>query len=105
VKERTKEAIMREVNIYTEKKFDLWGATVTKAENGTKYDYSVSNDAVYNDLAAEMEALKEKIKARQAIIKAAPKTGLEITNPETGELMKVYPPIKSSESFIKVELK
>ena len=102
---KIRESIMNEVDVYTEKEFELFGAKVSKAETGTKYDYSVSNDTYYNDLAANKKRIDTEMKEREKLIKAAPATGLEIVNPDTGEVEKIFPPIKSSSTFIKVSLK
>lgn len=103
IQARIRESIMNEVDGYAEKEFELWGAKVSKAETGTKYDYSVSNDPVYSNLSDSKKELDFKIKEREKFLKTLPATGMEIVNED--ELVKVFPPIKSSSTFIKVSLK
>ena len=90
-----KQAVLDEADKYPEKTFDYKGITVTKSSK-TVYDYSECGDQVYNDMVAEMEKLKERIKAREAMIK----TGV---NTDTGETYN--PPKSSTTQFLTVKFK
>ena len=91
-----KELIRIEAEKYGANCFDFQNAKIELAEVGTKYDYTVCNDAIYNDLLIQQEQIKEMIKARETMLK----TGI---NPETGE--QFQKPIKTSTSSIKITLK
>lgn len=74
---------------------------IEQIEGGTKYDYSGCNDAELQELEAHKAEVEAKIKARQAILKALPLSGL--ADPNTGEML--YPPVKSSKTTIKTTFK
>ena len=80
------------------------GAKIELAETGTKYDFSKCNDFELYALTANLDTLKIKIEERQKFLKKLPIPGIDILNQETGELVKVYPPSKSSTSSYKVTL-
>lgn len=65
------------------------GARVEKMEAGGRYDYNSCGDPVYNELC-------QKIKEREAFLKALPKDGQVITIEETGETVKIFPPLKTN---------
>lgn len=67
--------------------------SVVDTGSRTTYDYESCNDSVYNEL-------KEKIKAREAYLKALPPQGA--VDPDTGEL--VLPPVKRVSEFITVKI-
>lgn len=96
--------IMNEADKYPGRSFEFMGNQITKAEHGTKYDYSVCADPVLNDLLAEQEKIAAKVKARQERLKS--QTGPEtIIDPNTGEVVTIYPPTKKSKSGLNVLIK
>lgn len=92
------------VDKYTSKS----GAKIELAEVGTKYDYSKCADPLYDQLYDHLQEcltlLNEKIKIRETFLKSLPIEGLLVTEEETGETYKIYPPSKSSTSSYKVTL-
>lgn len=80
------------------------GAKIELAETGTKYDYSKTDDFILPDLQKQSDELAEKIKARQGFLKAIPVEGMELLNESSGEMVRVYPPSKTSTSSYKVTL-
>lgn len=94
--ERVKDITLRELAKYG-KKQSFGDCTLEECEAGVRYDYSMCND----DELAELEAMKreidQRIKARQATLKALPISGL--ADPNTGAI--IYPPAKSSKTTIK----
>ncbi len=87
------------------KKFQLHNAEFSIKEVGTTYDWSKCEDPELNELLAQQEALKEKIKTKQDFLKTVPAAGLLITIEETGETIRVFPPAKSSTTSVAVSLK
>lgn len=80
------------------------GTKIELAETGTKYDYSKTDDFILPDLQKQADELAEKIKARQDFLKAIPVEGMELLNESSGEMVRVYPPSKTSTSSYKVTL-
>ena len=74
------------------------------AETGTKYDYSNCNDEEYIRLLAELEKAKEMVKSRENFLKGVPSKGFEVTDTNTGEIVTIYPPVKTSTSSFKVTI-
>jgi hypothetical protein len=87
-----------DVQEYTIAEAERYGKSFLK--NGTKIevsarttkDYSGCGDNTYNDMIAQLEALKQQIKAREAMLS----TGV---NPETGETY--APPQTKTTTFLK----
>jgi len=90
---------------YAEKSFPLYGATFTKTEVGTKYDWSQCNDAKLIELELAAKKAGDELKARQEFLKTVPTEGLPIVDEETGETYSVYRPSKSSTSSVSVSFK
>lgn len=80
------------------------GVKFELVETGTKYDYNASADFVLPMLESQAESLKERIKLRQEFLKTIPKEGMELLNEETGEMERVFPPVKTSTSSFKTTL-
>ena len=87
------------------KKFQLHNAEFSVKEVGTKYDFSKCEDAELVTLIGLQEQISEKVKAKQEFLKTVPLSGLVVTNEETGETYKVYPPSKTSTTSVSVSLK
>ena len=62
-------------------------------ESGIKYDYSA------DPIVTELEA---KLKERKEFLKNLPVTGMTELNEETGEVIKIYRPIKKSTTTFKI---
>ncbi len=73
---------------------------VELAEVGTKYDFSQCGDTVLTDLYSERLILDSAIKTREQFLKNITQK-MEIVT-EDGELITVYPAIRSSKSKYKV---
>ena len=87
------------------KSFQLFNATYTMKEVGTKYDYSNCGDLELNDLMQQSEVLKAKIEKKQETLKHLPLSGMLTTSEETGDTYKIYPPSKKSTTSLTVSLK
>ena len=88
---------------YGEKSFVFGNAKIDLAEVGTKYDFSNCGDAEYNRLAAELKALEIKVAEREKFLKAI-KVSIVVVDEVSGEISKVFAPIKTSTSSIKITL-
>jgi len=79
------------------------GAKIELAEVGTKYDFSQCNDPELTGYEADMSIIKDLVDVRKEFLKNVPVSGLDILTKD-GEVVKVYPPSKSSSSSFKVTL-
>jgi len=85
------------------KKFTAYNAEFNIREVGVKYDYSQCGDVELNSLQAQIDALSETIKAKQKMLQTLPVSGMDILFGD--ELVKVYPPSKTSTTSVAVTLK
>lgn len=76
-----------------------------QAEAGVKYDYSSCGDEAYNELLRTRAAMDAGIKEREAYLKAIPVSGVQTFNDQTGEVITIYPPAKSSKTILKTTFK
>ena len=79
------------------KEYFVTGAKMTKSEVGTSYDFT--GCSAWVDLASEEEAAKTKRTDLEKILKALKG---EVADTETGETL--VPPIKTSDSYVKITL-
>lgn len=86
------------------KAFDKYNAKFSIKETGVKYDYSQCNDSILIELQEKQELLDNEVKERQAFLKTLPVHGLDIID-FNGEVLKVFPPSKSSTTSVTVTLK
>ncbi len=100
-----KRVVLSEAEREDSRTFRMYGAEYQVKEVGVKYDYSNCNDTEIIDLYARREALDALIKEREAFLKAVPAAGMEIVDDATGEMMRVYPPAKSSTTSVTVIIK
>lgn len=107
IKQLTSHPLYKE-NLITEaqkfgKSFEHHNAKFEIKEMGVKYDYSNSQDPIYNELIIKKAELDEQIKEREKLLKSVPLSGMQIIVED--ELVTVYPPVKTSTTSITVNLK
>lgn len=95
-----RELVLREAEKHG-KKHDFHNATFEIKEVGVKYDYSVCQDEVYNELERQLTELQAKIKERQKFLQMIPEGG--IVDPENGNM--IYRANKTSTTSPTVKLK
>jgi hypothetical protein len=101
VKDELRGRVLDELNAYTKgEEVTLFGATFEVIEAGTKYDYSGCNDTEYDDLTAAINELTARRKEREKFLRGI-KNATTIVNEETGELVRILPPVKSSTTTYK----
>ena len=76
------------------------GTKLELAEVGTKYDFSQCNDPELKRMEDEFAVWEQNIKDRKEFLKALTPKGVNILD-ETGEIITLYPPSKSSKSSVK----
>lgn len=99
-KNSLKEKTIKEV----EDGFSAKGYKVEVCEAGVSYDYSRCNDSEYKRLIDHMNKLKELIKDRENFFKSLKPEGFEYVDSATGEVIKLYPPVKKSTTTLRFTL-
>lgn len=103
VRKETKENQLTASEKYPEKTFEFAGATLTKAEHGTKYNYAACGDTVWERLNTDTETAKAKQSERETFLKAL-KAPEVVVDQLTGELVTITPPVKTSTSGLNVKI-
>lgn len=105
LKHLIKEAALDEFDKYAgEKEIAKGDCHITKAEVGAKYDYCNCNDPIWNDLDKKEQEIKKEKKDREKFLKAI--KGREmIVDPDTGEMVEVFAPVKTSTTSLKFSFK
>lgn len=80
------------------------GTKVEACEVGTKYHFDKCGDVELFLLEQRAESANNAVKERQEFLKKVPASGLDVVDPISGEVYKVYPPYKTSTSSYKVTL-
>lgn len=80
------------------------GTKIELAEVGTKYDFSKCEDPKIIELENKINYLDSELADRKDFLKTVPLSGLIVTDENTGETYKVYPPSKTSTSSYKVTI-
>lgn len=97
------EYLLDEVCKYGKSHTTSTGTRIELAEVGVKYDYAVCDYDIYNELVVKKMALEEQIKERQIFLKTIPDSGLDIVTGD-GEMKRIYPPIRTSQSSVKTTI-
>lgn len=95
------ECALSEFSKYGSRNYVFGDCEVSQIEAGVKYDFSVSEDIVLNDMYAEMDALKLRIKERETMLKALPDKGMVC--PDTGSF--IYRPVRTGKTTLKLNFK
>lgn len=98
IKAELKEDVLNELDKYPQGKADVLGAEMSRMESGVKYAYD--GDYTWQKLNQEVEAVKYKLKEREALLKTIKEP---LVDPETGEY--IYPAPKYSTTTFKISLK
>ena len=99
------ESVMSRFDMYNEKTVNLKHASITIKDTGVKYDYTVCNDIVYNELMMELDALNKRIKERQEFLKTLPENGLDVLDHNTGEVYTLYKPLRLASQTLEYKFK
>jgi len=86
------------------KSFDFKSARIEVKELGSKWHFDKSNDSKYFSIKSNIEKLDIERKDRETFLKSL-KSKTSILDEETGELIEIFPPYKTSKTGITVTLK
>lgn len=89
------------LQLYGQKSVTKGDATLEIAETGTRYDYSTTGDARIAELYELKKALDADIKEREQYLKSLPSSGVQVVDPDSGEVTTLYPPVKTSTTWIR----
>lgn len=87
------------------KSFELHNCQFQIKEAGVKYDYSQCNDKEIRDLHLLQKTVKTDVDSREKFLKSLSLAGMEVLDKETGELVRVYPPAKTSTTVVSTSVK
>lgn len=99
-----KDNCMREADLYPGTSFEYLGNTIQKVDVRTEYDFTACEDPEWNRLENTIKSLKVLQKQRESFLRGSGEP-FAILNEETGEVNKVYPPIKKSTQGLKVNIR
>ena len=99
-----KDNLLREADKYPTNEFEYMGNKITKAEHGTKYDYSNCGDPVYEQRLKIAKEATEQLKERENFLKAV-KAPFSLLDEGSGEVATITPPSKKSTSGLNVSIK
>jgi len=110
--EKASERILKEIRDnfvtesekYSERIFEFNGAKIEKAEVGTKYNYSICGDPIYNRRLEVSNEAGKLVKEREEFLKAL-KEPMTFVDESTGEVVKIIPPLKTSTTSLKVSIR
>lgn len=103
IKKVVTEKALDEFDKYSEKALMKGDCQIERMEAGVSYDYS--NDSVWNEIKATENFWAEKRKAREKFLRAVPADGMNEVDEVSGEVMKIYPPLKKSTTTLKFSFK
>ncbi len=96
--------LLNEADKYPANEFEFMGNKITKAEHGTKYNYSNCGDPVYEQRLKIVKEATEQLKERESFLKAV-KTPFSLLDEGSGEVATITPPTKTSTSGLNVSIK
>jgi hypothetical protein len=98
-----KERVVEEREAFSKQEtIRIYGATVSVAEMGVRYDYSKCNDAEWTELNNQIKELEKQRKAREKFLQALSKPESKFDE-ESGEVYKIFPPRRTSTTSPKLE--
>jgi len=92
------------LNVAKGETLTMYNIEFTQAELGVKYDYKSCGDPEYEEIMKEFEKIDKRKKAKEKELKGITKARTELDE-DTGELIKINPPIKTGAMGYKTELK
>jgi hypothetical protein len=101
IKPLLSKSVLNEVRKYPEKLIDYHGVKFTIKETGTTYSYDNCNDPVYVELKTLADEANENLKKRQKFLQSLTEP-FKYLDEGTGELIVIYPAVKTSTTGVQV---
>lgn len=86
------------------KDYERFGVKVTESMQGVKYDFTHCMDNQWLELYTQVKLLTEKLKERETFLKTISKE-ITIVDPDSGEVITLYPPVKSGKLGFMLSIK
>lgn len=102
ISERIEESALNEA-LLESKRFEKFGAKIEVREVGTRYNFDGCNDPVLARLTEAKKQWADLEKDRQTLLKTL-RGKTEMLDTETGEIIHVIPPIKTSKTGVVITL-
>lgn len=102
VKKAAKEAGLEELARYGREGVAKSGVKLLIKEVGVNYSYE--RDSVWVQRMADVDAANTLLADWEQILKKMPPEGMIISDPETGELYRAYPPVKTARESIQATI-
>ena len=96
--------LLKESDMYPGNEFEYLGNKITKAEHGTKYDFSVCGDPAWEQYDFDVQSATAHRKDRETFLKAL-KSPITTLDERSGEIVTISPPTKKSTSGLNVSIK
>lgn len=96
--DQIKDAAIDEIKKYPKGKATVDGSVITSTQRAT-YHYDTCGDSEWFEFQKEKKAIEEKIKEKEALLKALPVNGM--VHPDTGEM--ILPPMVEVKEIITVK--
>lgn len=81
-----------------------YGTKLELAETGAKYDYSACGDPEWDEINKKFKEIEIQRKKREKFLQTISDKGMTLVNEDTGDITKLFPPIKTSTSSFKQTL-
>ena len=104
VSEAIKDDVVKEAERHNQKSFDYNGCRIEIKDLGVKYDFASCCDPKWERAKSDEQLATTLRKEREVFLKGI-KTSETIIDEDTGEVIKLMPPIKTSNTGITVTLK
>lgn len=104
IKERTKEQAKTEAAKYGEQPFNYAGCEMHLTPTYTKYLYDKCNDPEWEEAEQKERSAGNDRKGREGFLQKVKKP-FELLDSRTGEVITIYPPIKTQTTGVKVSIK
>ena len=99
-----REAVLKETEKYHKEELkDLYNATIQIKETGIRYDYTSCNHPQYNRITEEIEKLNVRKKSLEKYLQTVTDE-TDYIDPETGEMIKIYPTDKTSTTSVAITI-
>jgi len=85
-------------------KYEALGCKLEVKEAGVKNDFSSTNDWQLSSISSMVDKYSSQLKERQKFLQSLPPDGMETINEDTGEVVRLLPPRRTSSTIVAITL-